>query len=225
MTERPRILVVDDDKRIAASVRRALTYEGYDVEEVHDGFDALIAARNHKPDAVVLDLMLPGMDGVEVCRRLRAVGDDVAVLMLTAKTSIDERVEGLDSGADDYLTKPFAHEELLARVRSLLRRKQPQTRELLTCSDLVIDPDAMEVTRDHGTVDVTALEFRLLEYLARNARVVLTRSQILENVWGLDVETTSNIVDVYVRYLRQKLGDPQLIHTVRGVGYVLKPPT
>ena len=216
--------MVDDDKRIAASVRRALAYEGYDVEEAQDGFDALIAARNNKPDAVVLDLMLPGMDGVEVCRRLRAVGDDVAVLMLTARASVDERVEGLDSGADDYLTKPFAHEELLARVRSLLRRKQPQSRELLTCSDLVIDVDAMEVTRDHGLVELTALEFRLLDYLVRNARVVLTRAQILENVWGLDVETTSNIVDVYVRYLRQKLGDPQLIHTVRGVGYVLKPP-
>ena len=216
--------MVDDDKRIAASVRRALAYEGYDVEEAHDGFDALIAARNNKPDAVVLDLMLPGMDGVEVCRRLRAVGDDVAVLMLTARASVDERVEGLDSGADDYLTKPFAHEELLARVRSLLRRKQPQSRELLTCSDLVIDVDAMEVTRDHGIIELTALEFRLLDYLVRNARVVLTRAQILENVWGLDVETTSNIVDVYVRYLRQKLGDPQLIHTVRGVGYVLKPP-
>lgn len=224
MNPRPRILVVDDDKRIAASIRRALAYEGYDVEEVHDGLDALVAARNRKPDAVVLDLMLPGMDGVEVCRRLRAVGDDVAVLMLTAKDSIGDRVEGLDSGADDYLTKPFAHEELLARVRSLLRRKQPKTRDLLTCSDLVIDVDAMEVTRDHGSVDLTALEFRLLEYLVRNARVVLTRSQILENVWGLEVETTSNIVDVYVRYLRQKMGDPPLIHTVRGVGYVLKPP-
>ena len=225
MTERPRILVVDDDKRIAASVRRALAYEGYDVEEVHDGVDALVAARNNTPDAVVLDLMLPGMDGIEVCRRLRAVGEDVPILMLTAKASVDDRVEGLDSGADDYLTKPFAHEELLARVRSLLRRNQPQTRDLITCSDLVIDVDAMEVTRDSGNVELTALEFRLLEYLARNARVVLTRAQILENVWGLDVETTSNIVDVYVRYLRQKLGDPELIHTMRGVGYVLKPPT
>ena len=224
MSERPRILVVDDDKRIAASVRRALAYEGYDVEEVHDGVDALVAARNRRPDAVVLDLMLPGMDGIEVCRRLRASGDDVAVLMLTAKTSVEERVEGLDTGADDYLTKPFAHEELLARVRSLLRRNQPESRDLLSCSDLVIHVDAMEVTRDSGQIELTALEFRLLEYMVRNKRVVLSRSQILENVWGLDVETTSNIVDVYVRYLRQKLGDPPLIHTVRGVGYVLKPP-
>lgn len=224
MSDRPRILVVDDDKRIAASVRRALAYEGYDVEEVHDGLDALVSARNNRPDAVVLDLMLPGMDGIEVCRRLRAAGDDVAVLMLTAKTSVGERVEGLDSGADDYLTKPFAHEELLARVRSLLRRREPEEREVLSCSDLVIDVDAMEVRRDAGIVELTALEFRLLEYLVRNARVVLSRAQILENVWGLDVETTSNIVDVYVRYLRQKLGEPQLIHTVRGVGYVVKPP-
>ena len=223
MSERPRILVVDDDKRIAASVRRALAYEGYEVEEAHDGFDALIAARNNRPDAVVLDLMLPGMDGIEVCRRLRAAGDDVAVLMLTAKTSVGERVEGLDSGADDYLTKPFAHEELLARVRSLLRRREPESREVLSVSDLVIDVDGMEVTRDSGPIELTALEFRLLDYLVRNARVVLSRAQILENVWGLDVETTSNIVDVYVRYLRQKLGDPPLIHTVRGVGYVVKP--
>ena len=148
----------------------------------------------------------------------------MAVLMLTAKTSVEERVEGLDTGADDYLTKPFAHEELLARVRSLLRRNQPESRDLLSCSDLVIDVDAMEVTRDSGQIELTALEFRLLEYMVRNKRVVLSRSQILENVWGLDVETTSNIVDVYVRYLRQKLGDPPLIHTVRGVGYVLKPP-
>ena len=224
MSERPRILVVDDDQRIAASVRRALAYEGYDVEEVHDGVDALVAARNRRPDAVVLDLMLPGMDRIEVCRRLRASGDDVAVLMLTAKTSVEERVEGLDTGADDYLTKPFAHEELLARVRSLLRRNQPESRDLLSCSDLVIDVDAMEVTRNSGQIELTALEFRLLEYMVRNKRVVLSRSQILENVWGLDVETTSNIVDVYVRYLRQKLGDPPLIHTVRGVGYVRKPP-
>jgi len=223
MSERPRILVVDDDKRIAASVRRALAYEGYEVEEAHDGFDALIAARNNRPDAVVLDLMLPGMDGIEVCRRLRAAGDDVAVLMLTAKTSVGERVEGLDSGADDYLTKPFAHEDLLARVRSLLRRREPESREVLSVSDLVIDVDGMEVTRDSGPIELTALEFRLLDYLVRNARVVLSRAQILENVWGLDVETTSNIVDVYVRYLRQKLGDPPLIHTVRGVGYVVKP--
>ena len=224
MSERPRILVVDDDKRIAASVRRALAYEGYDVEEVHDGVEALVAARNNRPDAVVLDLMLPGMDGIEVCRRLRSAGDDVAVLMLTAKTSVGERVEGLDSGADDYLTKPFAHEELLARVRSLLRRKEPETSDKLSCSDLVVEIDAMEATRDSGPIELTALEFRLLEYMVRNKRVVLSRSQMLENVWGLDVETTSNIVDVYVRYLRQKLGNPQLIHTVRGVGYVLKPP-
>lgn len=224
MSTKPRILVVDDDTRIAASVRRALAYEGYDVDEVHDGVDALVSVRNTRPDAVVLDLMLPGMDGIEVCRRLRSVGEDVPILMLTAKASIDERVDGLDSGADDYLTKPFAHEELLARVRSLLRRHAPTERELLTCSDLVIDVHAMEVTRDSGDIELTALEFKLLEYLARNARVVLTRAQILEGVWGLDVETTSNIVDVYVRYLRQKLGEPQLIQTVRGVGYVLKPP-
>lgn len=220
--ERARILVVDDDERIAASVKRALVYEGYDVEAVHDGHAALTAARDRPPDAVVLDIMLPGIDGLEVCRRLRAAGDDFGVLLLTAKTSVPERVEGLDAGADDYLVKPFAHDELLARVRSLLRRRQSSDREVLRLGDMSMDVGAMEVTRQREVVELTALEFRLLEHLVRNQRIVLTRSQILEAVWGLDVDTTSNVVDVYVRYLRQKLGDPQLIHTVRGVGYVAK---
>ncbi|GMQ86182.1 MAG: response regulator transcription factor [Acidimicrobiia bacterium] len=219
-----RILVVDDDERIAASVRRALIYEGYDVDVAYDGEAALAAAHLVNPDLVVLDVMLPGIDGVEVCRRLRAAGD-VAVLMLTARDAVSDRVRGLDSGADDYLVKPFAYEELLARVRSLLRRSDPADRNVLHCADLEIDVDAIEVRRGERTIELTALEFRLLEHLCGNRRVVLTRPQILESVWGLDADTTSNVVDVYVRYLRKKLeagGEARLIHTVRGVGYVLR---
>ncbi|HDH03700.1 MAG TPA: response regulator transcription factor [Actinobacteria bacterium] len=224
MTRRARVLVVDDDEKIAASVRRALIYDGYDVEVCKDGTAALGAALRQPPDLVVLDIMMPGIDGLEVCRRLRAAGDDVAVLMLTARTTVPDRVEGLDAGADDYLIKPFAHDELLARVRSLLRRGRSDhaSRDTLTVGDLVVDVGGMEVARGGEDIGLTALEFRLLEYFMRNERVVLTRGQILVEVWGLDVDTTSNVVDVYVRYLRQKLGDPQLIHTVRGAGYVLK---
>ena len=220
-----RILVVDDDARIAASVRRALAYEGYTVDVAHDGPSALAAARTSAPDLVVLDVMMPGIDGIEVCRRLRATGDDTAVLMLTARTEVPDRVAGLDAGADDYLVKPFAYDELLARVRSLLRRNAPDDRERLSYSDLVVDVAAMEVRRGPREVELTALEFRLLEYFVRNPRIVLSRSKVLIEVWGLEAETTSNVVDVYVRYLRQKLetaGEPRLIHTVRGAGYVLK---
>ncbi len=223
-----RILVVEDDARIAASVRRALTYEGYDVTVAGDGRAGLDAARADMPDLIVLDLMLPEIDGLEVCRRIRAAGDDVAILMLTAKTSVPDRVAGLDVGADDYLVKPFAYEELLARVRTLLRRSsQEPSRKVLRCGDLRVDVDAMEVRRGDRPVELTTLEFRLLEHFVRNQRLVRSRIQILEDVWGLDVDTTSNVVDVYVRYLRQKLeadGEPRLIHTVRGVGYVMREP-
>ncbi len=225
MNDPARVLVVDDDTRIAAAIRRALSYEGYAVDVVHDGPSALSSIRNGTHDVVVLDVMLPGFDGVEVCRRIRSAGEDVAVLMLTARTEVPDRVRGLDAGADDYLTKPFAYEELLARVRSLLRRRDPDPRDQLIYGDITLDVGAMEVARSGRTVELTALEFRLLEYLMRNPRLVLSRSQILEEVWGLDVDTTSNVVDVYVRYLRQKLeaaGEPRLIHTVRGAGYVLK---
>lgn len=225
MAVRPRILVVEDDPGIAGSVRRALSYEGYDVAVAGDGPEGLAAMRDDPPDLVVLDIMLPGLDGFEVCRRIRAAGDPVAILMLTARTEVPDRVTGLDAGADDYLTKPFAYEELLARVRSLLRRLEPASRERLAFADVVVDVPAMEVTRGERSVDLTALEFRLLEYFFRNPRVVLSRSRILIEVWGLDADTTSNIVDVYVRYLRQKLeaaDEPRLIHTVRGAGYVLK---
>jgi len=221
---KPQILVADDDEMIAASIRRALIYEGYSVEVVHDGAQALASARDHPPDLVILDVMMPEIDGVEACRRLRADGE-IPVLMLTAKDTVADRVLGLDSGADDYLVKPFAYEELLARVRSLFRRKEPGTHEILRCADIVADVEAFEVTRGDRQVELTVLEFRLLEYLMRNERIVLSRSRILEGVWGLDVDTTSNVVDVYIRYVRNKLeaeGEPRLIHTVRGAGYVLR---
>ena len=223
--ESARILVVDDDEQIAAAVRRALVYEGYSVAVAHDGPSALESARTKLPDLVVLDVMLPGIDGIEVCRRLRAAGDDVAVLMLTARTEVPDRVQGLDAGADDYLTKPFAYEELLARIRTLLRRRDTTATDMLRYGELHMEVDAMEVQLDGRLVELTTLEFRLLEYFLRNARLVLSRAKILEAVWGLDTETTSNVVDVYVRYLRRKLeadGGPRLIHTVRGAGYVLK---
>jgi two-component system response regulator MprA len=219
------VLVVDDDERIAAAVRRALAYEGYEVTTAHDGLAALEAARESMPDLIVLDVMMPGLDGIEVVRRIRAAGDDVAVLMLTARTSVPDRVEGLDAGADDYLVKPFAYEELLARVRSLLRRQEFTNHEIISHAELRIDVDAMEVTRADRHVEVTTLEFHLLTYFARNPRIVLSRSRILEAVWGLEADTTSNVVDVYVRYLRNKLeaeGEPRLLHTVRGAGYVFK---
>ncbi len=221
---KPQILVADDDEMIAASIRRALIYEGYSVEVVHDGAQALACARDHQPDLVILDVMMPEVDGVEVCRRLRADGG-TPVLMLTARDTVADRVLGLDSGADDYLVKPFAYEELLARVRSLFRRREPGSREILKCGDLAADTAAFEVMRGDRRVELTVLEFRLLEYLLRNQRIVLSRSRILEVVWGLDVDTTSNVVDVYIRYLRNKLeadGEPRLIHTIRGAGYVLR---
>lgn len=224
MRDRARILVVDDDPRIAAALRRALAYEGYDVDVAGDGARALELARERLPELVVLDVMLPELDGLEVCRRLRS-GSDVSILMLTARDAVADRVSGLDGGADDYLVKPFANEELLARVRTLLRRSRPRHAEVLRVADLTLDVGAREVHRGERAIALTALEFRLLEHFARNVRIVLERSQILDAVWGFDLETASNVVDVYVAYLRHKLeaeGEPRLIHTVRGVGYILK---
>lgn len=222
---KPRVLVVDDDERIAASVRRALDYAGYDVSVAHDGPAAVAAAGSGDPDLIVLDVMMPGYDGLEVARRLRRAGNNTPILMLTARTTVPDRVDGLEAGADDYLIKPFAHDELLARVRALLRRHLPEEREILSFADLEIDVASMEVRRGTRNVDLTTLEFNFLEYFARNPRVVLSRSRIREAVWDLDGDTTSNIVDVYVRYLRQKLeegGEPRLLQTVRGVGYILR---
>ena len=230
--ERPaRILVVDDDPRIVAAVHRALVYEGWAVDVAGDGPTALRLARERPPDLVVLDVMLPGLDGTEVCRRLRA-GGDVSILMLTALDATPDRVRGLDAGADDYLVKPFAYEELLARVRAMLRRRalhsEPDTASpppILRFADLTLDTGTREVARGGRAIPLTALEFDLLEYFLRQPRLVLSRAQILGAVWGFDASAASNVVDVYVGYLRTKLesaGDDRLLHTVRGVGYVLK---
>jgi len=218
--------VVDDDARLAASLRRALAYEGYAVDVAADGPLALAAARDQPPDLVVLDVMLPGLDGVEVCRRLRA-GSGVAILMLTARDAISDRVAGLDAGADDYLVKPFAHDELLARVRALLRRSEPDGREMLRCADLVMDVSAHEVRRGDRAIELTALQFNLLEHFMRHQRQVLERDRLLESVWGLDTDAVSNVVDVTIADLRARIetdGRPRLLQTVRGVGYVLKEP-
>jgi two-component system response regulator MprA len=220
------ILVVDDDARIAASLRRALLYEGYEVATAADGPAALASARARPPDLVVLDIMLPGLDGMEVCRRLRRE-DNVPILMLTALDATADRVQGLDTGADDYLTKPFAYEELLARVRALLRRRDPKTVQTLRCADLTLEPETREVRRGDRALTLTALEFDLLHHFLRHPRQVLSRERLLDAVWGDEVAVTPNAVDVYVGYLRQKLeanGEPRLLQTVRGVGYVLRAP-
>ena len=224
MADQPHVLVVDDDSHIAASLRRALIYEGYAVEVAPDGAMALNRARERMPDLVVLDVMLPGISGVEVCQRLRAAGD-VPILMLTAKDGTADRVVGLDSGADDYLVKPFAYEELMARIRALLRRQAPRAKKVLRYADLSMDLGTREVRRGEHSVALTPKEFDLLQHLLRNPRQVLTRDRILDAVWGYDFGATSNSVDVYVGYLRQKLeadGSPRLIQTVRGVGYALR---
>ena len=220
VSERPHVLVVDDDARIAAVLKRALHYEGYTVEIAGDGTSALAKALNRPPDLVLLDVMLPGLDGVEVCRRLRE-GSDVPIMMLTALDATGERVRGLDSGADDYVLKPFAYEELLARVRALLRRA-PQQRRRMDYADVEVDLDAREVRRAGRLVQLTGTEFELLCHFVRNPRRVLSRDQILDAVWGYAFGATSNVVDVYVGYLRAKLGEPRLIHTMRGFGYVLR---
>ncbi|MDG6105647.1 response regulator transcription factor [Dactylosporangium aurantiacum] len=213
------VLVVDDDPPLADSLRRALVYGGYRVTVAATGPAALDAVAVERPDLVVLDRLLPGLDGVGVCRRLRATDRDLPVLMLTARDATADRVEGLDAGADDYLVKPFEYDELLARVRALLRRARPQG---LQFQDLRLDPVAHECRRGELTVELTALEFKLLEHFLAHPRQVLTRAQLLDAVWGIGFATASNVVDVYVGYLRAKLGEPRLLHTVRGVGYVLR---
>jgi two-component system response regulator MprA len=233
-----RILVVDDDERLAASLRRSLEYAGYRVGVAHDGPLALTMAGRDRPDLVVLDVLLPGLDGHGVCRALRAAaGADGGgpgragpmVLMLTARDGVPDRVAGLDAGADDYLVKPFEHDELLARVRALLRRRpspaQPTDPVPLTLADLTLDPGTREVRRGERPLELTALEFDLLHQFLRHPRQVLTRAQLMDAVWGGGSPLTSNVVDVYVGYLRTKLeaaGEPRLLHTVRGVGYALR---
>jgi two-component system response regulator MprA len=220
-----RILVIDDDQNIVSFLRRALSYSGYQVEVARDGEAGLSRALQVSPDLVVLDIMMPGLDGYEVCRRLRA-GGEVPILMLTAKDEVADRVRGLDVGADDYLVKPFAVEELQARIRALLRRRDSDTgRKTLRFHDLTVDIGTREVRRGDRSVDLTAREFDLTVMFMRNQRQVLTRELLLERVWGFDFEAETHVLEVYVGYLRQKLeagGEKRLIHTVRGVGYVLR---
>ncbi len=221
---RERILIIEDEERILQFLRRGLTYEGYQVEAAEDGNAGLALAREAPPDLVVLDWMLPGLDGLEVCKRLRA-GGGVPILMLTAKDSVHDRVEGLDAGADDYLVKPFEFEELLARIRALLRRAKPEGPEVLNFGDLRLDTGTHQAYRGERPIELTAKEYELLELFLRHPRQVLTREVIYDRVWGYDFGGESNIIEVYVRYLRQKMeetGEPRLIHTVRGVGYVLR---
>jgi len=217
--------VVEDDADIAGVLRRSLGMEGYDVRIASDGDAALDEASVFEPDAVVLDLGLPGVDGVEVCRRLRS-GGDVPILILTAREGVDSRVEGLDSGADDYLVKPFEREELLARLRALLRRRPPRGSAFLTSGDIRLNPATREVFRGERALDLTSREFELLEHMVRNERLVVSRQNLLDEVWDYHPYAETNTVDVFVSNLRRKLedgGEPRVLHTVRGAGYVLRP--
>jgi two-component system response regulator MprA len=221
-----RILVVDDDEAVRNSLRRALVLEGYEVELAEDGLSALRSLQQAAPDAVVLDLQLPDVDGLEVCRRLRTIGDPTPVLMLTARNAVGDRVEGLDAGADDYLIKPFDLAELFARLRALLRRRAPSDdNELLRFEDLTLDPNTRTASRGERSFSLTKIEFDLLELFLRHPRQVLTREIILDQVWGYDFDSGTNSLAVYVGYLRRKTeegGEPRLIQTVRGVGYALR---
>jgi two-component system response regulator MprA len=219
-----RVLVVDDDERVRNLMRRALRLEGHSVITAGDGEEALHDARDAEPDLVILDVMLPGIDGIEVCRRLRAVSK-VPILMLTARDTVPDRIEGLDSGADDYVVKPFDLDEILARVRALARRVQPEAPAPLRFADLTLDPDTHEAWRAGQRLSLTPKEFELLELLLRHPRQALSRDQISERVWGYSYEGESNVIDVCVKYLREKLeaaGHPRLIQTIRGVGYALR---
>jgi two-component system response regulator MprA len=221
---REKILVIEDDERILQFLNRGLTYEGYRVDTAEDGPEGLVIARDNPPDLVILDWMLPGLDGLEVCRRLRAASK-VPILILTAKDTLVDRVSGLDAGADDYLVKPFEFEELLARIRALFRRVQVGGPEILTYADLRLDTGTHQAFRGDRPIELTAKEYELLELFLRHPRQVLTREVIYDRVWNYDFGGESNIIEVYVRYIRQKTeteGEPRLIYTVRGVGYVLR---
>jgi two-component system response regulator MprA len=225
-----RVLVVDDEPAVRDALGRTLRFEGYDVELAGDGAEALAALGERRPDMIVLDVMMPRVDGLEACRRLRAAGDTLPVLMLTARDGVGDRVAGLDAGADDYLVKPFALEELLARVRALLRRSMIVNGSAgaaapLRYANLSLDPATREVRRGDRSLELTRTEFALLEVFLRHPRQVLTRSALFEKVWGYDFGASSNSLDVYIGYLRRKLevgGEQRLLHTVRGVGYVLR---
>lgn len=220
----PKILVIEDDQEISRLLYRGLVYEGYEVECVSDGKAGLISARNQIPDLVVLDWMLPGLDGLEVCHRLRLTSG-IPIMMLTAKDTVEDRILGLDAGADDYLVKPFNLDELLARIRALLRRTKTDRVQVLKFADLIIDMGSREVSRGEQLIQLTAKEFDMVEIFMRHPRQVLKREFLFDRIWGYDFGGESNILEVYIRYIRQKLeseGKPRLIHTVRGVGYVLK---
>ncbi len=219
-----RILIIEDDPAILKVLQRGLAYEGYAVDIATDGRTGLNLAHDHHPDLVILDWMLPGMDGLEVCRRLRLQGG-LPILMLTAKDTVQDRIQGLDAGADDYMIKPFNLDELLARVRALLRRTQPERVPVLKFADLTLDTGSRQASRGNRLVPLTAKEYELLELFLRHPKQVLTREVIFDRVWGYDFGGESNVLEVYIRYLRQKLesdGETRLIHTVRGVGYVLR---
>ena len=220
-----RILIIEDDQAILKILQRGLAYEGYTVDTATEGRSGLMLARDHQPDLVVLDWMLPGMDGLEVCHRLRTASGSVPILMLTAKDAVQDRIQGLDAGADDYMVKPFNLDELLARVRALLRRTQPDRVPVLKFADLTLDTGSRQASRDTRLVQLTAKEYELLELFMRHPKQVLTREVIFDRVWGYDFGGESNVLEVYIRYLRQKLegeGEARLIHTVRGVGYVMR---
>jgi DNA-binding response OmpR family regulator len=220
----PRVLVVEDDQDIADVLQRSLRMEGYEVRIAGDGLVALDEAHGFLPDVVILDLGLPRLDGIEVARELRR-DDDVPILMLTARDALEARVEGLDSGADDYLVKPFERQELLARIRALLRRRPPRGSAPLRVGDLTLNADTHEVQRAGRTVELTQREFELLEYMMRNERIVISRQRLLDEVWGYDPFSTTNTIEVFVSNLRRKLeagGEPRLLHTIRGAGYVLR---
>jgi two-component system response regulator MprA len=219
-----RILIIEDDTAILKVLQRGLAYEGYTVDVATDGRTGLNLAHDHHPDLVILDWMLPGMDGLEVCRRLRLQGG-LPILMLTAKDTIQDRVQGLDAGADDYIVKPFNLDELTARIRALFRRTQTERNQVYQFADLTMDSDSLLVTRGSRLVPLTAKEYELLELFLRHPRQVLTREVIFDRVWGYDFGGESNVLEVYIRYLRQKLeaeNESRLIHTVRSVGYVLR---
>jgi len=219
-----KILIIEDDEAIIKVLHRVLSYEGYEIFKALNGQQGLNNARENRPDLVILDVMLPGMDGLEVCRRLR-LGGSIPILMLTAKDTIQDRVTGLDAGADDYLVKPFEVEELLARLRALLRRTKSDRQPVLTFADLTLDTNTRQAHRKGREINLTATEYDLIELFLHHPRQVLTREVIFDRVWGYDFGGESNVLDVYIRYLRQKLeeaGEPRLIFTVRGVGYVLR---
>jgi DNA-binding response OmpR family regulator len=220
----PRVLVVEDDEDIAQALQRSLRMEGYEVRSAADGIAALEHGRTFAPDLVILDLGLPELDGIDVARRLRN-DDDVPILILTARDALESRVEGLDAGADDYLVKPFERQELLARMRALLRRRPPRGSAPLRVGDLSLNVDTHEISRGERPIELTQREFELLEYLMRNERIVISRQRLLDEVWGYDPFSTTNTIEVFVSNLRRKLeadGEPRLLHTIRGAGYVLR---